>query len=90
MKPDAHARFEDDPTHDAALGAPLVALWHAIWAVAVALTALAAQMMDGLKDAPLAALLLMAFPPSAGAAGSVSVRVATERSRSSPPPAKNA
>ena len=62
MKPDAHARFEDDPTHDAALGAPLVALWHAIWAVAVALTALAAQMMDGLKDAPLAALLLMAFP----------------------------
>ncbi|WP_295184459.1 HAMP domain-containing sensor histidine kinase [uncultured Brevundimonas sp.] len=62
MKPDAPARFEDDPTHDAALGAPLVALWHAIWAVAVALTALAAQMMDGLKDAPLAALLLMAFP----------------------------
>ena len=62
MKPDAHARFEDDPTHDAALGAPLVALWHAILAVAVALTALAAQMMDGLKDAPLAALLLMAFP----------------------------
>jgi cell cycle sensor histidine kinase DivJ len=62
LKPDAHARFEDDPTHDAALGAPLVALWHAIWAVAVALTALAAQMMDGLKDAPLAALLLMAFP----------------------------
>ena len=28
----------------------------------LALTALAAQMMDGLKDAPLAALLLMAFP----------------------------
>lgn len=28
----------------------------------MALTALAAQMMDGLKDAPLAALLLMAFP----------------------------
>ncbi|MEN5362567.1 sensor histidine kinase [Brevundimonas intermedia] len=39
-----------------------MALWHAIWAVAISLTALAAQMLDGLKDAPLAALLIMAFP----------------------------
>ncbi|WP_425985754.1 sensor histidine kinase [Brevundimonas sp. TWP1-2-1b1] len=30
--------------------------------MAISLTALAAQMMDGLKDAPLAALLIMAFP----------------------------
>jgi cell cycle sensor histidine kinase DivJ len=47
---------------DPMTGAPLAALWHAAWAVAVSLTALAAQMLDGLNDAPLAALLLMAFP----------------------------
>ncbi|MFN3838009.1 MAG: HAMP domain-containing sensor histidine kinase [Brevundimonas sp.] len=66
MNTDARYSLKDDPTHDPshdpALGAPLVALWHAVWAVGISLTALAAQMLDGLKDAPLAALLLMAFP----------------------------
>ena len=62
MKSDAHTRLQDDRRSHDQSGAPLVALWHAIWAVAISLTALAAQMMDGLKDAPLAALLIMAFP----------------------------
>ena len=62
LKTDAHARLQDDRRPHDQSGAPLVALWHAIWAVAVALTALAAQMLDGLKDAPLAALLIMTFP----------------------------
>ena len=62
MKSDAHTRLQDDRRPHEQGGAPLVALWHAIWAVAISLTALAAQMLDGLKDAPLAALLLMAFP----------------------------
>ena len=61
MKSDANTRVQDDRRPHEQGGAPLVALWHAIWAVAVALTALAAQMLDGLKDAPLAALLLKLY-----------------------------
>ena len=59
----------DDGVRDGAPpAAPLLALWHAVWAVAVSLTALSAQMLDGLRDGPLAALLIMALPGVLGVA----------------------
>jgi cell cycle sensor histidine kinase DivJ len=63
--------LQDDPRpppHDARSGAPLVALWHAVWAVAVSLTALSAQMTGSLHNGPLAALLIMALPGVLGVA----------------------
>ena len=44
------------------------ALWHAVWAVAVSLTALSAQMTGSLHNGPLAALLIMALPGVLGVA----------------------
>ncbi|WP_312685393.1 sensor histidine kinase [Brevundimonas nasdae] len=54
------------PDADAALGPSLVALWHAGWAVSVALTALAAQIMGAIHEPALSALLVMALPGVAG------------------------
>ncbi len=45
-----------------------MALWHAVWAVAVSLTALSAQMTGSLHNGPLAALLIMALPGVLGVA----------------------
>ncbi|KAK0350989.1 hypothetical protein LTR94_026792, partial [Friedmanniomyces endolithicus] len=44
----------------------LIALWHACWAVAMSITAFAAQTFAQLPDTVLAALLLMALPGVAG------------------------
>lgn len=71
MTPFPRHRFQDDPRpppQDAQTGAPLVALWHAVWAVAVSLTALSAQMAGSLHNGPLAALLTMALPGVLGVA----------------------
>ena len=71
MTPFPRHSLQDDPRpppHDARSGAPLVALWHAVWAVAVSLTALSAQMTGSLHNGPLAALLIMALPGVLGVA----------------------
>lgn len=71
MTPFPRHSFQNDPRpppHDAQTGAPLVALWHAVWAVAVSLTALSAQMTGSLHNGPLAALLIMALPGVLGVA----------------------
>ena len=56
------------PAAPSAEGAPLVALWHAGWALAAGLTLLAGQLLGVLSGPVLAALVLAAAPGVAGVA----------------------